>query len=261
MSAEEHGKSGDRPTVFLLGRYRDLDPEHDGLRDLARRYPALDLEFSIAHSSKGLEADFGIVLALEEGRFPARDRDDPVLELVMPRLEDFLHAEERRLFYVALTRARHACYLLPDAESPSPFVDEVLHLGEKHAFHVVVMGDRPSLQVACPICGGRVRRRGGSNGDFDQCSNGWACPYKREPCGECQAQVLGPSSDEGLARCPEETCDYVEYVCSCGQGSLQPRQKKDGSPYGRCTVRKKPVWNWLPMPCGRGRERLLGARY
>lgn len=58
--------------------------------------------------------------------FPSTIADDPVLDLAMPAPEDFEHAEERRLFYVALTRARRGVVLITPAQRMSPFVIELL---------------------------------------------------------------------------------------------------------------------------------------
>ena len=77
---------------------------------------ALDIELSNVHAAKGLEADFVILVGLGEGEngFPAQESTDPFRELLLPEAEPFRFAEERRLFYVALTRERHRVYL----ESP-----------------------------------------------------------------------------------------------------------------------------------------------
>ena len=54
--------------------------------------------------------------------------DDPVLELVLPVTGESASpfAEERRLFYVAMTRARRGVYLVTDPIRPSAFVCELL---------------------------------------------------------------------------------------------------------------------------------------
>ena len=59
---------------------------------------------------------------------PSQIDDDPLLELVLPppHGEAFAYAEERRLFYVALTRARHGTYLITHPTFPSAFVLELL---------------------------------------------------------------------------------------------------------------------------------------
>lgn len=53
--------------------------------------------------------------------FPGKVADDPVLHLAMPGGDSFEYAEERRLFYVALTRARTSVTLfttISHKESP-----------------------------------------------------------------------------------------------------------------------------------------------
>ena len=79
-----------------------------------------------------------VVLGLQAGAFPSERTDDPLLGLVMPACEAHPFAEERRLFYVALTRARHRVYLLGSKRSPSIFLKELLD--ERRAL-------RPMLRV------------------------------------------------------------------------------------------------------------------
>jgi DNA helicase-4 len=49
--------------------------------------------------------------------------------VLLPQPEDFPDAEERRLLYVALTRAKHQVWLLQDRERPSVFVEHLQDLG------------------------------------------------------------------------------------------------------------------------------------
>ena len=62
--------------------------------------------------------------------FPCKVADDPLLKLVLPPIEDgeYRFAEERRLFYVALTRARKGVYLVVDERQPSSFARELLDI-------------------------------------------------------------------------------------------------------------------------------------
>jgi DNA helicase IV len=156
-------------TVDVLGRYshqRELLP--------LRRWPNLRVAFRTVHSSKGLEADHVVVPGLTTGRygFPSGIADDPVLDLAMPRPERFPHAEERRLFYVALTRARHEVVLLSRAATSSPFVNE---LDDER---VTRIGQDGCVIERCPSCrkGTMVPRRG-PGGPFLGCSTFPACRH------------------------------------------------------------------------------------
>ena len=105
---------GDDASVLVLGRYVSSRRALGGRRDSR----AVNVEFSTVHSAKGREADYVIVLDLRDGRygFPCRVEDDPLLEIVLPPIhgQGYPYGEERRLFYVALTRARRGSYLITD---------------------------------------------------------------------------------------------------------------------------------------------------
>ena len=104
-------------------------PKPGNLKLLQARYQGrLSIEFKSAHRSKGLEADYVVVLGMNSGSFSfsSQIEDDPLLDMVMPVRETFLHAEERRLFYVALTRARHKVVLITRTSRISRFIPELL---------------------------------------------------------------------------------------------------------------------------------------
>ena len=86
------------------------------LADLRRDDAALTL--ATAHATKGLEFDHVVVIGMEAGRFPSAravsEAEDPVRA----------YEEERRLAYVAWTRARRSLTLLYDPTVPSPFLLE-----------------------------------------------------------------------------------------------------------------------------------------
>lgn len=161
-------------TVDVLGRYR-----RD--RMFVPREPVNDLKvtFRTIHAAKGLEADHVIVANLTSGSygFPSRIDDDPVLQLAMTAGDDYPDAEERRLFYVALTRARHSVALFTVAGHESPFVAELLNDPD------VVVHDTSPAGVpveACPDCHqGILTQRNGRYGTFLGCSGYPACTYTR----------------------------------------------------------------------------------
>ena len=114
--------------ILILARYHYLKPAI--LEKAATRWPKLQLDFMTVHASKGQQADYVIVVGLQEGSdgFPAPARESVMEQALLPAPEDFPDAEERRLLYVAITRARHRVWLLYDKERPSPFVEVLKHL-------------------------------------------------------------------------------------------------------------------------------------
>jgi DNA helicase-4 len=155
-------------SVDVLGRYgfeRDVLPRHPPSN--------LHVTFRTVHGSKGLEADYVVIPNMITGTygFPSNIADDPVLDLAMPAPESFAHAEERRLFYVALTRARRGVTLITSPVRMSPFVIELLDDP-----HVTVTDDRGAPVEVCSGCGqGTMVERNGKFGRFFGCSNFPVC--------------------------------------------------------------------------------------
>jgi len=118
------------PEVLILARYRVL-LQGLPLAELASRHPQVHWRCSTIHRAKGATADCVVLLGVRGGRqpFPAERGDDPLLDAFLGVAEPFPHAEERRLFYVALTRARHRAYVVGDRFRPSPFFVELQALG------------------------------------------------------------------------------------------------------------------------------------
>lgn len=163
-------------TIMLLGRYRDDAPP--ALESWQRRFgDRLKIEFRTAHGSKGLEAEYVFVLNLVQGTrgFPSQIQDDPALQLAMPAPDPYPYAEERRLFYVAMTRARKQVRFYTTLGQPSQFLVELVK-GDHLKIEPV---DGEPLE-ACPNCGnGVLQLRGGEYGAFHGCSRFPACDYKR----------------------------------------------------------------------------------
>lgn len=123
-------------SVFLLGRYSFddyyLSFMYKSIKEGNRFYYIIGgrkIEFITVHKSKGLEADYVILLQCNRDTygFPSRVSDDPALQYVLTTNDRFPYGEERRLFYVAITRAKAQTWVLYDARFPSVFVDEFLH--------------------------------------------------------------------------------------------------------------------------------------
>lgn len=109
--------------ILVLARYHHLKPR--ALEKASTRWPKLQIDFLTMHASKGQQADFVIITGLQEGQdaFPAPARESVIEQGLLPQPEDFADAEERRLLYVALTRARHRVWLLYSKTQPSRFVE------------------------------------------------------------------------------------------------------------------------------------------
>lgn len=123
-------------SIFLLGRYSFddyyLSFMYQSIKEGNRFYYVIGgrkIEFLTVHKSKGLEADYVILLQCNKDTygFPSLVSDDPVLNYVLTKSDQFPYGEERRLFYVAITRAKMKTLVLYDKRFPSVFVDEFLH--------------------------------------------------------------------------------------------------------------------------------------
>lgn len=123
-------------SIFLLGRYSFddyyLSFTYKSIKESNRYYYIIGgrkIEFLTVHKSKGLEADYVIILQCNKDTygFPSGVSDDPVLDYVLTNSDQFPYGEERRLFYVAITRAKLMTMVLYDKRFPSVFVNEFLH--------------------------------------------------------------------------------------------------------------------------------------
>lgn len=169
---------GPRKTL-LLGRYRADEPA--SLTELQDEYPELGLRFSTIHRAKGAEADIVILLNLTGGvrGFPSRVQDDPLMKLVLGETDAFLDAEERRLLYVALTRARERAIVLAYDAPPSGFCRELCS-GEYGQWVELVDLREGAAEVPCPVCrDGHLVVRRGQYGEFLGCTNFPHCVVKR----------------------------------------------------------------------------------
>lgn len=152
--------------ILLLGRF-GFDGDHlerSGLFEYINRgdkiksvkYPNLDITFMTAHSSKGLGYDDVIIVngKNEAYGFPSKIEDDPVLAFVIKGDRSIDYAEERRLFYVAMTRTKNRVFFVAPEQNPSEFLLEL----KRDYKNVVLQGDWNESVVktqkkACPLCG------------------------------------------------------------------------------------------------------------
>ena len=177
-------------SVMLLGRYNHTEPE--GWKSIADSFGQLEVEYRTIHKSKGLGADVVVVLDLVAGRygFPGEIETDLLMGLVLPGEDEYPRAEERRVLYVAMTRAREKVFLLADASNPSEFVDELRGYPEIHLDPEAAIGGGG---FACVECGrGRLEfvypKR--TKGYAWRCSLKPYCPGEARHCPVCQQAPL-----------------------------------------------------------------------
>ena len=87
--------------------------------------PREKIRTGTAHGFKGLEADIVIILRANEGAFPLIHPDNALFKFFGQTEKDILD-EERRLFYVAVTRAAEKLYILTENERESPFLKDLI---------------------------------------------------------------------------------------------------------------------------------------
>lgn len=185
------GKAKDKE-IIILGRYSfdidrikneerffGIDKKNETISYAAKtangEIRRLSAQFMTIHKAKGLEADIIIVINCNSGKhgFPSGISDDPILNLLLSDADQFENSEERRLFYVAMTRARELVYFVSDILYKSKFITELE--GQ----------DQQTTIKKCPRCitADLVRKTGIKNGKewaFDGCSNFvYGCDYKK----------------------------------------------------------------------------------
>lgn len=97
-----------------------------------QKHPNISFYFYTVHKSKGLESENVILINMEDSilGFPSQLTEDALLRYVTKK-ENYPYEEERRLFYVALTRTKNNVYLFCPSSQCSIFVKELLEENKK----------------------------------------------------------------------------------------------------------------------------------
>jgi Superfamily I DNA and RNA helicases len=119
--------------ILILGRNNNdikkvIDNEFKIENDLIV-FKNIKMKYLTVHRSKGLEEENVIIINLENNitGFPSKLEDDNILKYIVDYDDKIPYEEERRLFYVAITRTKNYTYLLTNKRKPSLFVKEIIN--------------------------------------------------------------------------------------------------------------------------------------
>ncbi len=221
-------------TVLVLSRFHWRFKKLS-MQEVKSNFPNLKITTQSIHASKGKEADYVIIIGLESGKagLPPTKITHPLLELLLPRLEAFPYAEERRIFYVALTRAKHHVYLIAHPHNPSIFIGELIK-GKYEITDNEFNSGCFSLKLVEKLCEscevGYMVPTDGVNGKFLAC-NSQACNVTENGCDWCKSALIKVGD---FRVCENSDCNFKQPICpQCGFG-LKQRSGKYGSFWG-CT--------------------------
>ena len=151
------------------------------------------------------------------------------MALVLASKETYPHAEERRLMYVAITRAREKALLVSNPGRPSAFCEELLSKPEEVFQRGLLSDGIPK----CPTCGtGRIVPA--TTTTAYRCSNHPVCKFRAAICPACDEAPLHRVIDEeakACAICADPECGNKEQVCQnpkCLGGVLLMRSGRHG---------------------------------
>lgn len=208
--------------VLLLGRNNfDINSfcsdsffkdKNSSKRIISKDFPKMNIIFSTVHAAKGLEQDYVILINAEDSLlgFPNKIEDDNLLNLVLSEPDAYPYSEERRLWYVALTRTKNHVYILVDEKNPSKFVKEI-----QSKCLVFYENDHQSNRkiIYCPNCkSGELVKRDHDNREFYGCSNFPYCNYTNSDINSVESQKRCPKCGYFLRR---KKGIYIEYFeCS-----------------------------------------------
>ncbi|RVT74451.1 hypothetical protein EOD40_13145 [Flavobacterium sufflavum] len=158
----------------------------------------IDVKYITVHKSKGLEADNVIVLNLKNHLlgFPNKMTDDPMLSLLLSDDEEYRFAEERRLFYVALTRTKNKAVLLIPTEV-SLFAEELI-IDNNFLF---TENNKKVSKTNCPYCQTGhliIRHNSIKNSQFLGCSHYPSCKQTFNNLEILENTILCPSCKSGF---------------------------------------------------------------
>ena len=203
---------GDRQKILLIGRYNfekyylinsDDFSEISTDKIKAKKFPNFEIDFLSAHSSKGLGYDQVIILNGDDGTygFPSQIKDDPIMQVINVFDNSYLFAEERRLFYVALTRTKNKVYILTPVNNPSSFILEIIKYNQVKLYNKtgIKLSKKPHL---CPKCGYPLIRKYNSF----KINNLYICSNEKELC---DFKTNNLKYKKNITKCPKCNGDLI----------------------------------------------------
>jgi len=198
------------PSVFILGRagfnFDTIQP-----KQLMEKRPDLYIEKGTIHKSKGLESDIVILLGLDGGMrgFPNSAGEDPLVSMFLPVVDDHPNSEERRVMYVAMTRAKDSLFLVHKLD-PSSFIGDVEAIAEQQNIVINKMRFRDDTLKRCPECkkagkkgGLKIRRFEGQQGQRNRYRLFLGCNHWRRPPASIDNDPLFCDHTENEVPCPK----------------------------------------------------------
>jgi DNA helicase-4 len=209
-------------SIAVMARYNQILDEFRCYFDSNNRKenisPKLKIKYWTFHGSKGLEADYSFILGLQSGTvmaFPSDEQNDRVVEALLPTTDKYPYSEERRLFYVALTRARKHAYLFALDKQPSSFVEELLTRKYSIDIRTQCFDGESHTTYKCPSCkNGYFQMLHGKYGYFYVCNSG-LCRLRPRICEKCGAPMIDGKTE---SKCMNSKCLYTIPICErCGR--------------------------------------------
>lgn len=202
LEHNRHEGKSNNSSILLIGRFnfdaRNLCYSKDFVYDenngkiFSKKYPNAKLEFLTAHSSKGLGYDNVVIINArnEIYGFPSKIDDDPVMKYVIKDDTSVEYAEERRLFYVAMTRTKNRVFIVTPEKRPSEFILELI----KDYPNITVNGELNKDNTTnvgsikkCPVCGYPLQLRYKKNYGLRL----WMCTNEPEICNYMTNEIAG----------------------------------------------------------------------
>lgn len=242
---------GEQSSILLIGRYNydmyklyrtNRFSELPGGAVRSKKYPNAKITFMTAHSSKGLGYDNVILINMFEGKFgfPCQIEDDPIIKLVTYEDNSMPFAEERRLFYVAMTRTKNRVYIAAPKTKPSRFLVELIkdfNIPHSEELNMQVVD---LFNLRCPVCRFPLKYEFNKNYGL----NLWICTNEAELCDFMTNDRIHMHD---ILKCPKCTDGYL----------IVKKNPKNGDVFYGCTNyfnEEKKCTNMVPLESGRSSQ-------